>query len=267
LPRLELGGGQPRDEIDVLGITFREMGERIVDQIGRLRDVDRMRRHLIANVSHDLRTPVASVNGYLETLLFKEDTLTDDDRRRYLTTAIKHSKALNDMIGELFDLAKLDAREVDLRIESFSLCELAQDVLQRFEITGAARQVTLEGHYGPQMPMVNGDIHQIERVLVNLVDNAIRHSPAQGLVRLTCQMAPNDELVVQVIDSGKGIAPADLPFIFERFYRSPEATTVEGGGLGLAIARRIVELHSRELIVSSTEQGATFSFSLPTSRA
>lgn len=266
VPRLAFTDRHPRDEIDLLGVTFREMSERIVDQIGRLRDVDRMRRNLVANVSHDLRTPIASVHGYLETLLLKEPTLSADDRRRYQTAALKHTKALNEMIAELFELAKLEAREVDLRLEAFSLCELGQDVLQRFELASAARRITLDGQFGFDIPMVAGDIRLIERVLVNLVDNAIRHSPETGRVSLICQ-AQGDEVVVMVVDTGKGIAPADLSLIFERFHRSPADAAAEGAGLGLAIAKRIVELHGRRLTVTSTERGATFSFSLPTADA
>jgi len=242
------------------------MSQRIVEQIGNLRNVDRLRRDLVANVSHDLRTPMASVHGYLETLLLKESTLTPEDKRRYLEVALKHSAALGTMVAELFDLAKLDAREVDIHLEPFSLCELGQDVLQRFELSAASRGVALEGVLSPSLPMVSADIRLIERVLVNLIENAVHHTPNGGRVSLVCH--PDGEAVlVQVSDTGPGIPAVELPHIFERFYRAPVAAaqSTEGAGLGLAIAKRILDLHGSTLSVRSDPgAGACFSFTLRT---
>jgi signal transduction histidine kinase len=265
-PRLPYGSEPPGDEIDVLGLTFREMSRRIVEQIGHLRDIDRMRRDLVANVSHDLRTPMASVHGYLETLLLKEPTLTPEDRTRYLEVALKHSKGLSTMVTELFELAKLDAREVELHTERFSLCELGQDVLQRFELLAASRRVELKGVLSPTLPMVAADIRLIERVLVNLIENAVRHTPEGGRVSLLCH--PDGEgVLVQVSDTGPGIPAVELPHIFERFYRAggTGVDSAEGAGLGLAIAKRILDLHGSPLSVrSEPHAGASFIFTLRT---
>jgi len=263
-PELPDAIGPPGDEIDVLGITFREMSHRIVEQIRGLRDVDRMRRDLVANVSHDLRTPMASVHGYLETMLLKEPTLTPEDKRRYLEVALKHSRALSTMVAELFELAKLDAREVELDVEPFSLCELGQDVLQRFELLAASKGVDLKGVLSPSLPMVAADIRLIERVLVNLVENAVRHTPEGGRVYLECH-SDGEGVLVQVSDTGPGIPAVELPHIFERFYRAPGtgADSAEGAGLGLAIAKRILDLHGSPLSVRSEPQaGASFIFTL-----
>lgn len=265
-PDLPDSVGPQEDEIDVLSATFREMSRHIAEQIQGLRDVDRMRRDLVANVSHDLRTPMASVHGYLETLVLKAPTLTEEDKQRYLEVALKHSKGLSTMVAELFELAKLDAREVELHVEPFSLCELGQDVLQRFELLAATRRVDLQGVLSPRLPMVAADIHLIERVLVNLLENAVRHTPEGGRVSLLCY-ADGTGVLVQVSDTGRGIPAVELPHIFERFYRAPGtgADSAEGAGLGLAIAKRILDLHGSPLSVQSEPNaGASFIFTLRT---
>ncbi|MFN2446726.1 MAG: ATP-binding protein [Vicinamibacterales bacterium] len=265
-PALPYGPRPPGDEIDVLGLAFREMSQRIVEQISNLRDVDRMRRDLVANVSHDLRTPMASVHGYLETLLLKEPTLTADDRKRYLEVALKHSKGLSTMVTELFELAKLDAREVEIHAEPFSLCELGQDVLQRFELLAASRGLELDTALDQSLPMVAADIRLIERVLVNLIENAVRHTQKGGRVSLCCH-AVGAEVLIQVSDTGPGIPAIELPHIFERFYRAPGsgADSMDGAGLGLAIAKRILDLHGSTLSVRSEPNvGASFTFTLHT---
>jgi len=242
------------------------MSQRIVSQIENLRDVDRMRRDLVANVSHDLRTPMASVQGYLETLLLKDPTLTPQDRTRYLEVALKHSKGLSRMVTELFELAKLDAREVAMHKEPFSLCELGQDVLLRFELLAASRNVELKGVLSPTLPMVAADIRLIERVLVNLMENAVRHTPEGGRVSLHCH--PDGEgVLVQVSDTGPGIPALELTHIFERFYRTggTGADAADGAGLGLAIAKRILDLHGSRLSVrNEPHAGASFIFTLRT---
>lgn len=263
-PHVPMVASASADEIDVLARTFSDMSGRIIEQFGGLRDVDRMRRDLVANVSHDLRTPIASLQGYLETLLIKEPVLDADDRRRYLEIALKHSRGLAAMVAELFELAKLDAREVELNLERFSLCELGQDVMQRFELAAASRGVALVGQLQPDLPMVLGDIRLIERALVNLLDNAVRHTVDGGRVILLCHHDAGG-IVMEVRDSGAGIPPNDLPHIFERFYRVPRAgaDALGGAGLGLAIARRILELHHSRLTVrSEVGVGTSFFFSL-----
>ncbi|MBA2258111.1 MAG: HAMP domain-containing histidine kinase, partial [Acidobacteria bacterium] len=263
-PGLTCPAGPPGDEIDTLGLTFRDMSRRIVEQIGRLREVDRLRRELVANVSHDLRTPMASIHGYLETLLLKDSALAPGDRRRYLEVALKHSEGLRTMVSELFDLAKLEAREVEVRFEPFSLCELGQDVLQRFELPATDKGVDLHRELSSSLPMVTADIRLIERVLVNLIDNAVRHTSEGGRVSLVCHL-DGEAVLVQVTDTGPGIPALELSRIFERFYqaRGTGADAEEGAGLGLAIAKRILELHDSVLSVRSVPgEGTSFVFTL-----
>jgi signal transduction histidine kinase len=148
-------------------------------------------------------------------------------------------------------------------LEPFSLPELVQDVVHKFELRARQREVTLIASHDEDLPFVLGDIALIERVMDNLIENALRHTPAGGTVTVAVQRV-GGALAVQVVDTGSGIAAEDLPHIFERFYQSDRMRTHGGSGLGLAIARRIVELHGRTIsAASSSGRGTTFAFDLP----
>jgi len=268
---------EPRDEIDRLDRSFAAMAERIADQIDGLEQVDRLRRELVGNVSHDLRTPLASLQGYLETLLLKDGALPASERRHYLEVAASQSERLGKLVEELFELAKLDAGETQLEIERFSMAELAQDVAQKLRLTAEQRGVHLTTTLDRAAPAVSGDLRLIERVLVNLVDNALRHTPEKGKVDLSV-VAANGGVRVEVVDTGCGIETNDLPLIFDRFFRGrgegtraasgPGKTSApQGAGLGLAISKRVLELHGSSIEVDSTlGLGSSFSFGLSTSR-
>jgi len=256
-------GDSRGDEIDRLTHSINAMAERIAGQVQHLQEVDNQRRELVANVSHDLRTPLASLQGYLETLRLKGGELPEEERRHYLEVAHRHCRHLARLVGELFDLARLDANEVQPVLEPFSLPELVQDVVHKFELRARQRQVTLQAHYDEDLPFVLGDLALIERVLDNLLENALRHTPAGGTVTVAVQPL-GEALAVRIIDTGAGIAAEDLPHVFERFYQSDKMRTRGGAGLGLAIARRIVELHGRTIrAASSPGHGTTFAFDLP----
>ena len=251
------------DEIDRLGHSFEEMAIRIEEQLKRLESADRLRRELVANVSHDLRTPLAALHGYLETLVLKGEDLNPAERRRYMEIANRHSERLGKRVGELFELAKLDAAEALPDPESFSLAELVQDVLQKFQLEAGRKKVGLNTEREKDMPFIRADIAMVERVLENLVSNALRHTPTDGRITIAVGTTGR-EARVQVRDTGIGIPPDDLPSIFERYYRCRHDGQDEGTGLGLAIAKRIVELHNGAIRAESTEgQGAVFTFTLP----
>jgi signal transduction histidine kinase len=243
------------DEVDRLAHAFER-------QVQLLKEVDLHRRELVANVSHDLRTPLASLQGYIETLLLKEGQLTAEEQRRFLEIASKHSERLGKLVDELFELAKLDAKVTPLHVEPFSMAELVQDVVQKFQLRAEQAGVTLAADFDPALPLVQGDIALMERVLENLIENAIRYTPADGSV--TVSLRPQDgKLVVRVIDTGTGIAEESLPFIFDRFWRGEASTPRGGAGLGLAIAKRILELHGASLVAQSARNvGTTFSFAV-----
>jgi two-component system OmpR family sensor kinase len=252
------------DEIDRLGRTFEAMGQRIIDQIQALTAKDTLRRELVAQVSHDLRTPLASLHGYLETLRMKEDRLQAAQRAEFLDVALRHSERLRRLVEDLFELAKLDAMDAHPRVEPLSLAELAQDVIQKFRLAAQAKGVrlSLEGARDP--PFAKADIGLIERVLENLIDNAIRHTPEDGRISVSTRVQGRT-VTVCVSDTGRGIPPEDLPRVFDCFFQGSAGGRGEGhAGLGLAIAKRIIELHESGLrVFSELGAGTTFSFSLP----
>jgi signal transduction histidine kinase len=264
-PRFPLHG-QAKDEIDLLGASFNKMADRIDQQVETLKQTDAKRREMVANVSHDLRTPLTSLHGYLETLLLKDKNLSSKERREYLEIATSQSARLNQLIGELFELAKLDSSETLINIEPFSLAELAQDVVQKFKMEAEKRNVKIMAEFGSNLPFAYGDIGLIQRVLDNLIDNALRYTPEGGHISISLQN-DSDNIVVKVADTGQGIPKEEILHIFDRFYRleKPRTTSNQNAGLGLSIVKRIIDLHGSNIKADSVpNRGTTFIFTLPT---
>jgi two-component system OmpR family sensor kinase len=251
------------DEIDAMSNTFKDMAGQIHSQMMQLKETDALRRELVANVSHDLRTPLASLKGYLEILLAKNGSLPDAERQEYLQIASNSSERLNKLVAELFELAKLDSGDLSLHKETFSLAELAHDVVQKFNLRAEEKSIQLDVSIDVDMPYVEADIGLIERVLDNLIDNALKNTPQDGCIVLGLN-ADGLTVKINIADNGRGIAEDELPHIFQRFYKKPENEKATGAGLGLAIAQRIVELHGSQLSVTSVlHQGTEFDFALP----
>jgi signal transduction histidine kinase len=264
----------PKSEIAVLRSAAATMQARIAQQFSRLEESDQLRRELVSNISHDLRTPLSSIRGYVETVLLRGDGLDANTRSVHLTTALRHVNILDKRIADLFELSKLDAGRVQPTVEVFCLAELLQDVVQNYQLTAQQRGVRLGLSVGSQrQARVSADIALIERVLQNLVDNALRYTAQDGEVTLGLT-AQGSQLQVSVSDTGRGIAQEHLPHIFERYWRasdvepsehaespSPQSTS---SGLGLAIVKRIVELHGSVVQVhSELRQGTRIEFALP----
>jgi signal transduction histidine kinase len=254
-----------RDEIGQLGIAFNEMADTIVTNMQELERSDQLRRELVANVSHDLRSPLASIQGYVETVIMKNGAIEPQQRRELLEVIYQNAMRLSRLVDELFELSKLDAQQTQPNVEPFSMAELIQDVVLKFKPQAGQRDITLEDRLPRGLFLVEGDVGMIERVLSNLLDNAIRYTPEGGTVSVELENG-NDRVSVRVADSGPGIPAEDLPHIFDRFYRVEKSRSPEGGGsgLGLAIARRIIELHG-SLIEAESEEGVgtAFTFQLP----
>jgi signal transduction histidine kinase len=256
-------------EIERLAQATHVMRDRIAEQFKRLEDNDRMRRELIGNISHDLHTPLASVQGYLETVLLRGNALDAATREQYLRTALAHARKLDRRIADLFELSKLDAGRVQPHVEVFCLGELLQDVVQSYRLQAQQRGVVLELTAGQHAKsLVRADIALIERVLQNLVDNALRYTPSGGRVQLAIESGGAQQLLLKISDTGAGIAAEHLPHIFERYWRAGDVqvqdTSSHSAGLGLAIVKRIVELHGSAIRVrSALQQGTTFEFALP----
>jgi two-component system, OmpR family, sensor kinase len=261
--------GCSRDEIDRLGLIFGQMADRIMQLIKELRQADALRRELVANIAHDLRTPLTSLQGYLETLFLKEGKLSPQEQRDFLSIAIKRSNQLRKLITELFEMTKLDSPDVQVHMEAFSLGELIQDIVQKFQLSTEKKKIGLRTTVVENIPFVFADIALVERVFENLVENAVRHTPEGGSI--TISVVPKKErLIVQVSDTGSGFRPEDLTHLFDRSERLQveRSKDAEGAGLGLIITKKILELHGSDIKVDSVvDVGTTFTFTLPIYRA
>lgn len=256
------GGHAHGDELTALTQRFQAMSTAIESQIRELKTTDELRRELIANVSHDLRTPLASLRGYIETALVKASGNSVSELTPYLRVALRQADQLGRLVEALFELARLESGTVVPKLESVSIAELLQDVGMRFRLLSETAGVKLSTRLDTSGIMVLADVALIERVIGNLLENAVRHTPRQGEVRL--EMTAEGALVcVRITDTGVGIDPEYLPRIFDRFHRVRNSLDRDRAGLGLSIVKRIIELHSQQVRVTSEKGvGTTVEFTL-----
>lgn len=253
-------------EVARLGGAFDRMAARIESQVDALKRTDRQRRELVANVSHDLRSPLAALRGYLDTLDMVGDRAPPDERRAYLDRALRASDRLGALVTDLFDLSRFDAAEIRPALEPTALAELVGDAVAERRAEAEARGVALRVRAEAGLPLARADAGLVERAVANLLDNAIRHTPAGGAVSVDVSRGDAASLSISVRDTGEGIAPEVLPRVFERFVRADESRTAGAGGagLGLAIVKRIAELHGGTVHAESVlGAGATFTLALP----
>ncbi|MGE5138257.1 MAG: ATP-binding protein [Rudaea sp.] len=253
-----------QDDFGKLAREFNRMADTIVRNMAELKRSDELRRELVANVSHDLRTPLATMQGYLETMQMKRENISPEELERYMSIGLRNTRYLSNLVEELFELSKLNAEQARPAKEPFSISDLIQDILLKFKSAAEAKSVTLDCSYKGDIPLVAGDIGMIERALSNLVDNAIRYAPEKA--RVTVELIPRASHVrVKVSDSGPGIAEEDVPFIFLPYYRGKRTRDLDsqGTGLGLAITKRIIELHDSDIhVATEPDHGTTFYFDL-----
>ena len=253
------------DEIGALGRAFNEMAESIEAGVEKIKAAEQQRSDLIAGISHDLRSPLTSIRGHLETILLKGLKLTEGEGREFLETSLKNLSSFQTLVEELFELAKLESRQVQPKREPFQLAELAQDVVLKLKTRAEKAGVELTAEYPEDLSPISADIGMIERILTNLIENALIHTPDGGAVAIHIVLKEG-VMQIEVSDTGSGIADVDLPHIFERFYRADKSRGREdsGSGLGLAIAKEIVELHSGTIEAESRHgEGAVFRIKLP----
>ena len=257
---------QGRDEIAQLGQQFNQMADTIWHNFETIKSTDRLRQDLIANVSHDLRTPLAVIHGYAETLQLKAENLPATERDRYVKVILRNATKLKKLVGELFELSKLEAKQVKPQPEAIHLPSFLAELREQYQILAQQKGIYLK--VDPQdtpWEHVWADVALIERVCQNLLDNAIKFTPEGGEVAL--RLSPSAKagwVELEVADTGVGISPQELPHIFNRYAtRDRQDRSENGTGLGLAIARRIMELHESTLRVQSElRQGTRFSFDL-----
>ncbi|AVX30311.1 HAMP domain-containing protein [Carboxydocella thermautotrophica] len=252
-----------QDEIGRLGQTLNKLGEELERSRQAQEGLEKMRRDFIANVSHELRTPLFLIQGYTEAL--QEGLAADEAAREELLAVIMdETRRMQGLVNELLDLARYQAGQAPLRMEPIQVEELLAGVAQKFRPWAQEQGISLEVEAQPGPPLT-GDYDALTRVLINLTDNALRHTPAGGQVTLLAEPEA-DGWKIKVRDSGYGIPAADIPYIFERFYKVDKARTRGRGGtgLGLAIARSIVEAHGGSIKVESEEgKGTEFQIFLP----
>jgi len=259
----EAGG----DEVSALSATFNRMADDLQGRATALEESDRVRRQLLADVSHELMTPLSAIRGYVETLSMPEVTLDDETRGRYLDVAKEETYKLEGIIGDLLDLARLEGGGDTLEFDAVLVDDLFRRVSDRHRPLLADRGVTLNMTVAAGTPLIWGDADRLEQALQNVAANAIRHTPQGGTVTL-CAQRSDDFVRITVSDMGPGIAAEHLPHIFDRFYKadaSRAGTSIRSGsGLGLSIVRAIVHRHGGE--VSAANQpggGAVFTLLLP----
>ena len=251
------------DEIATLAESFNQMASQLQTADEKQRELERLRTDLIAWVSHDLQTPLASIRAILEALY---DGIVEDPEtvKRYLNTAQRDVSSLSALIDDLFEMAQLDTGGIPLEKADSSLADLVSDTLESFSELASRQKIRLEGSVEADVDPVFMDTQRIGRVFNNLISNALRHTPAGGQIEVRAQRADSNVEVI-VCDSGEGIRPEDLPNIFESFYRGEKSRSraTGGAGLGLAIARGIVRAHGGEIRVESQPGDTRFIFTLP----
>jgi signal transduction histidine kinase len=255
------------DEVAGLADDFNRMARALEDAAEREREMEQARRDLVAAVSHDLRTPLASTRALIEALA---DGVAADPQteRRYLSSASRELAHLSRLVEDLFELARIDAGILQLTLEEASLHDLISDTISSFQPQADQRGVHLVGEVVGDVDPVLANPSRLQRVLHNLVSNALRHTPADGTVALRAT-PEGEEVRVEVADTGEGIAAKDLPLVFERSFHGEQSRTrtekddAPGAGLGLAIARGLVEAHGGTIDVESDPgRGSCFYFTL-----
>jgi signal transduction histidine kinase len=223
-------------------------------------ELEQMRRELVANVSHDLRTPLASIHGYIETLLMKKDSLDEETKEKYLNTTLQSTQKLKTLVDELFELSKIESKERKLNIETFSVKELAFDVVSHFKREAEEKKIQIAVDSSANISLVKADLALIDRTFQNLIGNAVKYCTEGDKINVGIREA-NGKVVISISDTGSGISEEDLPHLFNRFFKGKSSKP--GTGLGLAIVKGILELHESEYKVESKlGEGTRFTFTL-----
>ncbi len=235
-----------------------------VEDITRLRYLETVRRDFVANVSHELRTPIASINLLVETL--QRGAMTDAQAGAHFLQRIEiETQAMARLVEELLELSRLESGVLSLRLDRVNLEDLLQEVINRLAPAASEKSIALELDLPELLPPARADLKRIEQVLMNLVHNAIKFTPAGGKVLLRARRQSRG-IYVEVVDTGMGLDAVEAARVFERFYKVDKGRNrAEGAGLGLAIAKHLLELHGSHLdVVSDVGRGSRFSFALPT---
>ncbi len=252
------------NEVHLLGVTFREMVAQINLQLSQLTENDRIRRELLTHLSHDLRTPLATMQGYLETMVIRGEQLTSQEQAEYLATAQRNAMQLKRLIDQIFELAHLEDGQVTVNLETFAIGELLHDIIAKFALKAKNKRIHLALQPQQCRYIVYSDIAKLERIITNLLENALRHTNDGGEVAIIVSQL-TDKVKVAVTDNGSGISKEDIAYIFDARYRASNAIedSTPHAGLGLAISQKLSRILNSELLVDSKlGLGSNFSLSL-----
>ena len=253
------------DEVAELARAFNSMADELERRAAALAASDRARRQLVADVSHELMTPLTAILGHLETLTMAEVRLDDERRLHQIAVATREAKRLEHLIGDLLDMARLEAGGGELALETIDTGDLFEQVAAHHEPDCRERNVAFVCVVGPGAEQLRADPFRLEQAIENVTTNALRHTPPGGTIRL-CAGRSGASVVLTVSDSGEGIAPEHLPHIFDRFYKTASASGMasRGSGLGLSIVKAVVERHGGRVSATSTlGLGTTVRIELP----
>lgn len=259
-------GASGRGEVEKLGVVFSDMVQHIRSQYQKIKDVDELRRELLSHISHDFRTPLAALQGYLETWQISHHRLSVEAQENLINAAYRNGVQVKKLIEQLFELAHLENTEIKVTLEPFVITELAYDVLNKFRLTADEKGIQLSVLPQGQSIGVVGDVGKIERVITNLVDNALRHCEAGDRVYIACREEDDGMVNIRVCDTGSGIPETELEKIFEPHYRATNARrgSSVNSGLGLAITKKLLAVQGSQIdVASKAGSGTYFSFSLP----
>lgn len=254
-----------KGEFSHLAQCLNDMAGVISGNIEQLKSIEKLRRELVANVSHDLRTPIAVIHGYIETMLMKNESMSIEDRERFLKIALGSTENLENLVTDLFELSKLDSEKVELKKEKVNISELLNDLSNRYKLLAEKGDLTFEvTGEKEKVGFVEIDIALMERAIQNLIENSMKFTPRGGKVCVDIEMK-NESVLLKIKDTGVGIAEQYIPFVFDRYKKiDSDQYNSAGAGLGLAIVKRIADLHEIKIEVSSViNEGTTFTLTLP----
>lgn len=251
-------------ELATLGNTFNHMADTILANIDELKKVDSLRRELIANVSHDLRNPLAIINGYIETLQIKGEKISKEEQEKYLRIISSSTDKLTKLVSDLFDLSKLESGQMQVKLERLKVQELLFDSALKYELLAETKGIKIKSQICQNLPIVKADLSLIDRVIQNLLDNAVKYTPNEGQILIDACEVDHGGVCIKIRNSGNGIPESELQSLFDRYYMiDKDQQGVQGSGLGLAIVKHILEIHGSKIKIHSDSKSFTeFEFEL-----
>jgi len=253
--RVPLGKGG--DEIDQLAVTFNRMLDRIQGLVNGIKE-------MTDNIAHDLKSPITRIRGQAEIALTGGGSTAELETMA--SSAVEECDRLLEMINTMLFISRTDAGVTQPDLKEIDIAAVVRDACGLFQASAEERGIILAWH-GPERLAMTGDIRFIQRMVANLLDNAIKYTPAGGLVNVTVALGAQGGIHIEVRDTGGGISPTDLPHVFERFYRGDPSRSQAGSGLGLSFARAVARAHGGDITVASSPAGSAFAVNIPAAPA